>query len=114
MSGRTFTLSVERSLPQERLDTFLRVHFPVVSRSSLQRLIEEGHLTVNGKTVKPTYAPRAGDQVIIHFPEARPARAEPEEMPLDVLYEDRDIIVLNKPPGMVVHPAAGHEEHTFG
>ena len=113
MSSRTEVLTIEHSLPSERLDTFLRDKFPAVSRGAIQRLIEQGHIKVNGRTVKPTHTPRAGEQVEVYWPEARPAEALPEEMPLNVLFEDEALLVLNKPPGLVVHPAAGHEEHTL-
>ncbi len=113
MSGRTQVITVEKSLPQERLDLFLRSQFPAVSRGALQRLIEEGHIKVDGQKVKPTHAPRAGETIAVHWPEARPAQAQPEEMSLEVLFEDEDLLVLNKAPGLVVHPAAGHEEHTL-
>jgi 23S rRNA pseudouridine1911/1915/1917 synthase len=113
MTSRTETLTVEKSLPSERLDTFLRRQFPAVSRVALQRLIEAGHIHVNGRTVKPTHAPRAGEEIEIHWPEAAPATAQPEDIPFDILFEDRSLLVLNKPAGLVVHPAAGHEEHTL-
>ena len=113
MSSRTEVVTIERSLPSERLDTYLRGKFPAVSRGAIQRLIEQGNIRVNGRTVKPTHTPRAGEQVEVHWPEARPAEAQPEAMPLDILYEDDALLVLNKPPGLVVHPAAGHEEHTL-
>lgn len=113
MSARTETLTIDRSLPGERLDTYLRTRFPAVSRGAIQRLIEEGHIKVNGRPVKATHAPKAGEQVEVHWPEARPAKAEPEEIPLNLLFEDESLLVLNKPPGLVVHPAVGHEEHTL-
>ena len=113
MSSRTEAFTIERSLPSERLDTFLRARFPAVSRGAIQRLIEEGHIRVNGRTVKPAHTPRAGEEVEVHWPDARPAQAQPEEMPLDILHEDDALLVLNKPPGLVVHPAAGHHEHTL-
>jgi 23S rRNA pseudouridine1911/1915/1917 synthase len=113
MPSRTEVLTIEHSLPTERLDTFLRGKFPAVSRGAIQRLIEQGHIKVNGRIVKPTHTPRAGEQVEVYWPEARPAEAQPEEMPLDILFEDEALLVLNKPPGLVVHPAAGHEEHTL-
>src|SRR5215210_1050573 len=113
MSTRNDTVTVERSLPNERLDSFLRTQFPAVSRGAIQRLIEEGHIKVNGQRVKPTQSPRAGDQITVFWPEARPAEVQPEEIPLDILFEDDDLLVLNKPPGMVVHPASGSEEHTL-
>src|SRR5208282_4305186 len=113
MSVRTEQFTVEKSLPAGRLDTFLREKFPAASRGALQRLIEQGHVRVNGHTVKPTHSPRAGEQVEIHWPEAKPAEAQPEEIPLDILFEDKSLLVLKKPAGLVVHPAAGNEEHTL-
>ena len=113
MSVRTEKFTVEKSLPSGRLDTYLREKFPAASRGALQRLIEQGHIRVNGHTVKPTHSPRAGEQIEVHWPEAKPAEAQPEEIPLDILFEDKSLLVLNKPAGLVVHPAAGHEEHTL-
>jgi len=113
MPERSETLTIERTLPSGRLDTYLRGKFPAASRGAIQRLIEDGHILVNGKRVKPTHTPRAGEQVQVHWPEAKPAEAQPEEMPLDILFEDETLLVLDKTPGLVVHPAAGHEEHTL-
>jgi len=112
-AARTEVFTIEKTLPSERFDTFLRGRFPAVSRGAIQRLMEEGHVRVNGRKIKPTHTPRAGEQVEVHWPEARPAQAKPEEIPLEILYEDEALLVLNKPPGLVVHPAAGHEEHTL-
>jgi 23S rRNA pseudouridine1911/1915/1917 synthase len=106
-------LTVEQSLPLERLDTFLRAQFPDVSRGTIQRLLVEGRIQVNGRAAKPAHHPRAGETISVHWPEARPDQAQPEAMPLDILHEDEDLLVLNKPPGLVVHPAAGHAEHTL-
>ncbi len=113
MSERTERFVVEKSLPSARLDKFLCERFPAASRGALQRLIEEGHILVNGLRVKPTQSPHAGDQIQVHWPEAKPARAQPEKIPLEILYEDKSLLVLNKAAGIVVHPAAGHEEHTL-
>jgi len=113
MSSRTESLIIERTLLSGRLDTYLRGKFPAASRGAIQRLIEEGHILVDGKRVKPTHTPRAGEKVDVHWPEAKPAEAQPEEIPFDVLFEDESLLVLNKPAGLVVHPAAGHEEHTL-
>jgi 23S rRNA pseudouridine1911/1915/1917 synthase len=110
---RMESFTVEKSLPSERLDTFLRRKFPAVSRVALKRLIEEGHVRLNGRRVKPTHAPRAGEAIEIRWPEPRAAAAQPEEILLDILFEDRSLLVLNKPAGLVVHPAAGHEAHTL-
>lgn len=113
MNSRTENFIVEKSLPNERLDKFLSEKFPAASRGALQRLIEEGHIRVNGKIVKPTHSPRVGEKIQIHWPEPKSAAAQPEEMPLDILFEDKSLLVLNKPAGLVVHPAAGHEAHTL-
>ena len=107
------SLTIEHSLPGERLDAFLRRQLPATSRGAIQRLIEQGHITVNGQPTKPTHAPRAGEIVRIVWPEARVAEAQPEAIPLDILFEDEALLVLNKPAGLVVHPAVGNEEHTL-
>jgi 23S rRNA pseudouridine1911/1915/1917 synthase len=113
MSTRTESFTVEKSLPSARLDKFLCEKFPAASRGALQRLIEEGHIRVNGKVVKPTHHPHAGEQIEVHWPEAKAAEAQPEKIPLDILFEDKSLLVVNKAAGLVVHPAAGHEEHTL-
>ena len=92
-------LTIEKSVPAGRLDSYLRTRFPEVSRSTFQRLIEEEQIKVNGRTVKPTHTPRSGETVEITWPEAKPAEAQPQEMPLDILYEDDRLLVLNKAPG---------------
>ena len=112
-SGRNEIFTVEKSLPGERLDKFLSARYPAVSRGAIQRLIDQGHIQINGRAVKPTHQPRAGEEISVCWPEARPAQAQAEDIPLDILYEDQDLLVLNKAPGIVVHPAAGHEEHTL-
>jgi 23S rRNA pseudouridine1911/1915/1917 synthase len=112
-SARRSRLTVTTSQPGGRLDVYLHAEFPAVSRMAIQRLLEQGHITVDGRKVKPTHAPRAGEAIEIHWPEARPAEARPEAIPLEVLFEDPDLLVLNKAPDLVVHPACGHEEHTL-
>jgi 23S rRNA pseudouridine1911/1915/1917 synthase len=106
-------LIVDESLPRERLDVYLHRKRPEFSRGAIQRLLAGGHIRVDGKTVKPTRHPRAGDRVTIQPPEARPAGAQAQEMALEIIYEDADLVVVNKAAGMVVHPAAGHREHTL-
>ena len=113
MPPRSETLTIEHSHLGERLDAFLRKQFPAESRGTIQRLIEQGHITVNGQPTKPTHTPRAGEVVRVERPEARAAEAQPEDIPLDILFEDDALLVLNKPAGLVVHPAAGNEEHTL-
>ena len=112
-AARTETFTIDRTLQGERLDKYLTARYPAASRGAMQRLIEQGHIQVNSRPAKSTQTPRAGDVVEVHFPEARPAEARPEDIPLEVLFEDRDVLVVNKAPGIVVHPAAGNEEHTL-
>jgi len=113
VSARTETIIVEVSQPLERLDVFLREQFPHVSRGTIQRLLAEGHIRVNDKVVKPTHHPHAGETIVITWPAAKPAEAQPEDIPLEILFEDKYLLVLNKPAGIVVHPAVGNEEHTL-
>jgi len=113
MPELTESFIVEISRPGERLDVFLRARYPALSRGAIQRLIAEGHITINGRTVKPTHRPRAGERVMVIWPEPKTAWTEPEAIPLDILYEDDDLLVLNKPAGMVVHPGAGNQAHTL-
>jgi 23S rRNA pseudouridine1911/1915/1917 synthase len=96
-----------------RLDQFLRGELPEHSRAFLQKLIEQGDVRVNDKPSKPSHAVHAGDKIGIEIPPPRPLETQPEDIPLDVLFEDTDLIVLNKPAGLVVHPAAGNQEHTL-
>jgi 23S rRNA pseudouridine1911/1915/1917 synthase len=97
----------------QRLDQFLRGELPEHSRAFLQKLIEAGHVLVNGVVVKASHKMRAGDRVGVEIPPPRPLETLPEEIALDVLFEDEDLIVVNKPAGLVVHPAAGNQEHTL-
>ena len=96
-----------------RLDAFLATAAPEFSRSRWQDLIREGHVTVNGKTVKPNHTLRTGDTIDWTLPPTAPTELVPEDLKLDVLFEDADLIVLNKPPGLVVHPAPGHSTGTL-
>jgi 23S rRNA pseudouridine1911/1915/1917 synthase len=96
-----------------RLDQFLRRELPEHSRAFLQKLIEQGDVRVNGRPSKPSHTVREDDEVRIEIPPPRPLEARPEKIPLDVLFEDNDLIVVNKPAGLVVHPAAGNREHTL-
>lgn len=107
------TLNVGGEPPGERIDSYLRQFFPGVSRKALVRLIREGDILVNGEIVKPRYFPRAEDTIEVSWPEPREPLAEPEDIPLEVIFEDEDLLVINKEPGIVVHPGNGHEEHTL-
>lgn len=96
-----------------RLDVLLTKRFPELSRSHLQKLIADGLVTVNGKKAKANYKAQAQDSIGITFPEAKPVKIMAESIPLDIIYEDSDMIVVNKPRGMVVHPAAGNYQGTL-
>ena len=94
-------------VPGSRLDVFLTQEQPDFSRSYVQRLIEERHVLVNGSSCKTNYRLKGGEEILLFLPEAEDIAIMPEEIPLDILYEDEDLIVVNKARGMVVHPAAG-------
>ena len=96
-----------------RIDKQLGHHFSQYSRSQFQRWIEDGHVQVNGQPVKPKYKLAAGDVVTIEPEKPKKIDLVPENIPLDIVYEDDDVIVVNKPQGMVVHPAPGHPDHTL-
>ncbi|MBW1740892.1 MAG: RluA family pseudouridine synthase [Deltaproteobacteria bacterium] len=96
-----------------RLDTVVATRQPTLSRSFVSRLIHAGHITVNGLTKKPGYLTKVGDVVRSEIPSLQPITCQPEPISLSILYEDGDVIVLNKPPGLVVHPAPGHQSQTL-
>ena len=96
-----------------RLDAWLAARHPEHSRARWQQLIRDGHVQVNGTPRKPNHPVRAGDDVTFTIPPAAPTALAPEDIPLDILYEDADLIALNKPPGLVVHPAPGHDTGTL-
>lgn len=97
----------------ERLDKFLSIIYPDTSRSFFQKLIKENGIFVNDKVEKASYRMSFEDVVTIHFPDAVETSIEPEDIPLDILYEDEDLLIVNKPKGMVVHPSAGHFSGTL-
>ena len=96
-----------------RLDHFLASNVPCLSRSRLQDLIKQGHVKLNGLSVKPGARLRAGDSIVLREPPPIQATTEAEDIALRVLFEDEDMIVIDKPPGLVVHPAAGHQTGTL-
>ena len=96
-----------------RIDRYLAKACPELSRSYIQKLLKSGQVLVNGSLIKSSYVVAADDHIEVDVPEAVEPEIEAEPMDLDILYEDRDIILVNKPKGMVVHPAAGHYSHTL-
>ncbi|MFC6274977.1 RluA family pseudouridine synthase [Levilactobacillus tangyuanensis] len=97
----------------ERLDKLVADTEETISRSQAKAAIEAGQITVDGQTVKPKFKASVGAKVAISLPDPEPIDLEPENIPLDIVYEDDDVIVVNKPQGMVVHPAPGHPNHTL-
>lgn len=96
-----------------RIDKYISTLYPDISRTHIQRLIAEQFILVNDSVVKSNYKLSTNDVVLIHIPEAIEPEIVPEDIPLDILYEDSDIIVVNKPKQMVVHPARGHYSGTL-
>ena len=97
----------------QRLDAFLASSLDGLTRSQATRLIESGEVAVNGRAVGKSYKLAGGEDVAVTLPEPEPVEAVPQDIPLDVVYEDADVIVVNKPSGMVVHPAPGHPDGTL-
>lgn len=102
------SITVDNQENNLRIDKLLSDRIPEQSRSYLQKLIKDGNIAVNGSIVKPNYKVQANDLINLSLPEPEEPDILPENIPLDILYEDDDILVINKPKGMVVHPSAGH------
>ena len=100
-------------IPGERLDAFLARVGENMSRSNAQKLIQQGNVLKNGKPAKKNDRLEPGDQVSVTIPEPVPTDIVPKEMDLEIVYEDEDVLVINKPKGLVVHPAAGHQDDTL-
>lgn len=108
-----FRFQITEELEDERIDKCISILIDSLSRSFIQKLIKDGQVQVNGTTVKGSYRVKTDDDVLFCLPESVEPDIEPEDIPLDILYEDKDVIVVNKPKGMVVHPAAGHYSGTM-
>lgn len=111
MNEYKFVISEE--LEDERIDKCLQVLIDSLSRSYIQKMIKDGNLLVNGKSVKSSYSVKAEDTIVFTVPDATTPDILAEDIPLDILYEDQDLLIVNKPKGMVVHPAAGHATGTL-
>lgn len=110
---KTFEFVVSSEDKGERLDRFLQKNLSDVSRSRIKTIIEEGGATINGKTEKAGASLKENDKVAFSLPEPKNLSLEPENIPVEIVYEDDDIAVINKPQGMVVHPASGSENGTL-
>ena len=108
---KTYHLTVTEQ--RDRLDRFLSERLPDLSRSHLKVLIDDGLVTVGGKTVKPSLKLRPRDEISIVVPDPQPLDLLPEDIPIAALYEDDDVIVVDKPAGLTVHPGPGHPSHTL-
>jgi len=113
MDSSTENVIVTDEMIEHRLDRLLTLQFPSYSRTYFQYLIEQGFVLVNGLPLKKKDKPKAGDEIEICFQLTPEISLEPENIPLDILYEDDDLLAINKPAGMVTHPAPGHYSKTF-
>ena len=104
---------VEQETAGQRIDRFLSGEDTGLSRSALQALVAEGHVQCNGKAVAKSLKLKAGDTVLLEIPDAKPIEAVPQDIPLEIVYEDAHLLVVNKPKGMVVHPAPGNPDGTL-
>lgn len=109
----TRLLTVEEVYASQRIDKYLSEKMKNISRSAAQKLLDDGNVRVNFTVVSKNYKLKAGDRVVVTVPEPKSLEAKPEDIPLDIRYEDSDLLVVNKPKGMVVHPAAGNFDGTL-
>ncbi len=113
MPADTRLVEIRADAPADRLDAFLAASLPELSRSRIQTLIREQYILVGGEPAKPRDAVKPGDLITLALPEAVPPEAAPQDIPLDVMFEDEHLLVINKAPGMVVHPAPGNPDGTL-
>ena len=111
--GYSLSFSVDSETADQRIDRTVADAFPELSRSRIQHMAENGCITVNGKTVGKSFKPKVDDEVAVYIEPAQDDTAQPENIPLDIRYEDDCMLVVNKPKGMVVHPAPGNRSGTL-
>jgi len=112
-AGEPIRLTVTKQNGRVRLDQFLARELPQFSRARLQKLIRDRNITLNGSPARPRDSVHAEDRIEVNEPPPEKIDSLPEDIPLDILYEDEDLIVINKPAGLVVHPGSGQREHTL-
>lgn len=113
ISGDPEILLITEQNEGTRIDRLLTEHYPDYSRTYFQRLIEQGFVLLNGQPVKKRIEPEDGDEIEVCFQYTPESPAQPENIPLEIIYEDEHLLAINKPAGMVVHPAPGNRNHTF-
>lgn len=111
--NREIKITVDENEAGQRLDAFLSGKIPDVSRNYIQKLIEDNLVLVNGQSTKAKVRTYPGMKITVYVPQPEPLRVKPENIPLDIVYEDSDILIINKPRNMVVHPAPGNEDNTL-
>lgn len=104
---------VEASPPHDRLDAYIAARVEALSRSQVARLLGEGAIRVDGEPATKSERPTPGAEIVVRIPEPEPSRLEPEDIPLSIVFEDRDLAVVDKPAGLVVHPGPGHATGTL-
>jgi len=110
---RRYEFTIKSDITASRLDSYLASRFPDYSRTFVKKLLEQKAITVNGLHVKPSYSPRRGDRVVCLVPVLQADSVPPEDIPLDIIYEDDWLLAVNKPPDIIVHPARGHQSGTL-
>ena len=113
LPAKTYKFIVENSLKYQRIDRFLTLKLPQYSRSYFKKLIEQNLVTINNQKIKPSHVVDINDLVLIEIPEPEQTEMIPENIPLDIIYEDNHLLVINKTAGMVVHPGAGVKNGTL-
>ena len=108
-----YDYTVEKEESGIRIDRYLAEKDSGLSRSFIQKLLKDGQITVGDKAAKSNYKVRENDRIHLEIPDSSEPDIVPEDIPLDILYEDEDVLIVNKPKGMVVHPAAGHYQGTL-
>ena len=110
---KIFEITIDENSVGDRIDKFLSLSIPSLSRTNIQNLIKTGNVLVNGKEVKPSYKIDLNDYIEVYDMESEDCDITPENIPLDIIYEDKDIVVINKQKGLVVHPSVGHYKDTL-
>jgi 23S rRNA pseudouridine1911/1915/1917 synthase len=113
MNNQILYITVDANKADERIDKFLAGQLPSVTRSRLKKIIDDDRVTISGKAVKANHLVKTGEEIRIHFPEPPKQTLEPEDIALDIVYEDQHLLVVNKPAGMIVHPAFGNYSGTL-